>query len=245
MEPLAVAVVIPVLNEEETIADVVREIPRDLAREVIVVDGGSSDRTVDLARAAGARVILPEDCGYGRACAAGAAAATTDCGIVVFMDGDGADRGDLMARLVDPIRDGAQDFVIASRTCGAREPGSMSWHQIAAGYLAGAGMGLLYGVRYSDMCAYRAIRRDCFRCLDMREMTYGWNIEMQMKAARLGLRIREVPMPYRRRRGGTSKVAGSLRGSIRAGWRIIGTFLRVATAPRPFAGPDRRADRPT
>jgi hypothetical protein len=106
-------------------------------------------------------------------------------------------------------------------------------------------MGLLYGVRYSDMCAYRAIRRDCLRRLDMREMTYGWNIEMQMKAARLGLRIREVPMPYRRRRGGTSKVAGSLRGSIRAGWRIVGTFLRVATEPCPFASPDRRADRPT
>jgi glycosyltransferase involved in cell wall biosynthesis len=245
MEPLAVAVVIPVLNEAETIASVVSEVPRDLAREVIVVDGGSSDRTADLARAAGARVILANDRGYGRACAAGAAAATTDCGIVVFMDGDGADRGDLMARLVDPIRDGTQDFVIASRTRGAREPGSMSWHQIAAGYLAGRGMGLLYGVRYSDMCAYRAIRRDCLRRLDMREMTYGWNIEMQMKVARLGLRIREVPMPYRRRRGGTSKVAGSLRGSIRAGWRIIGTFLRVATAPRPFAGPDRHADRPT
>jgi glycosyltransferase involved in cell wall biosynthesis len=243
MEPLAVAVVITVLNEAETIAGVVREIPRDLAREIIVVDGGSSDGTPDLARAARARVITPDGHGYGRACAAGAAAAGRDCGIVVFMDGDGADRGDLLAQLVDPIRDGTQDFVIASRARGTREPGSMSWHQIAAGYLAGCGMGLLYGVRYSDMCAYRAIRQDCLRHLDMREMTYGWNIEMQMKAARLGLRILEVPMPYRCRRGGTSKVAGSWRGSIRAGWRIVATFLRVAAVPPPRDGSGRRVER--
>lgn len=232
MEPLGVAVVIPVLNEAATIAGVVRGIPRGLAREIIVADGGSADGTPELARAAGARVIVPNGRGYGLACAAGAEAGA-ECGIIVFMDGDGADRGDLLARLVDPIRDGSHDFVIASRTRGAREPGSMSWHQIAAGYLAGFGMGLLYGVRYSDMCAYRAIRRDCLRRLDMREMTYGWNIEMQMKAARLGLRILEVPMPYRCRGGGASKVAGSLRGSIRAGWRIVATFLRVATASPP------------
>jgi glycosyltransferase involved in cell wall biosynthesis len=242
MEPLAVAVVIPVLNEAETIAGVVREIPRALAWEVVVADGGSSDGTPDQARAAGARVIYPNERGYGRACAAGAAA-VGECGIVVFMDGDGADRGDLLAQLVDPILDGTHDFVIASRTRGARELGSMSWHQVAAGYLAGLAMGRLYGVRYSDMCAYRAIRRDCLRRLDMREMTYGWNIEMQMKAARLGLRILEVPMPYRRRGGGTSKVAGSLPGSVRAGWRILATFFRVATAPRPRDKPDPRLER--
>jgi glycosyltransferase involved in cell wall biosynthesis len=190
-------------------------------------------------------VISPAGRGYGRACAAGAAAAGLDCGILVFMDGDGADRGDLLAQLVDPIRDGTRDFVIASRTRGAREPGSMSWHQLAAGYLAGRGMGLLYGVSYSDMCAYRALRRDCLARLDMREMTYGWNIEMQMKAARLSLRILEIAMPYRRRRGGTSKVAGSLRGSIRAGWRIGATFLRIALAARPIAGRPKPVERPT
>jgi len=242
MEPVGVAVVIPVLNEAETIAGVVSELPRDIAREVIVVDGGSSDGTPDLARAAGARVILPDGRGYGRACAEGATAATAGCGVIVFMDGDGADRGDLLARLVDPIRNGTHDFVIASRTRGAREPGSMSWHQVAAGHFAGLAMGRLYGVRYSDMCAYRAIRRDYLRRLEMREMTYGWNIEMQMKAARLGLRILEVPMPYRRRGGGTSKVAGSLRGSIRAGWRIVATFFRVAAGPRPLLGQDRHLE---
>jgi len=229
MEPL-VAVVIPTLNEAESIGPVVREIPREIAREILVVDGGSSDGTRDIAEAAGARVIVLAQRGYGCACAAGSAAALA-CDIIVFMDGDGADRGDLMDRLVEPIRRGEYDFVIASRARGEREPGSMSWHQLLAGSLAGFGMRALYGVRYTDMCAYRAIRRDALDRLAMREMTYGWNIEMQMRAARMGLRILEVPLPYRRRIGGTSKVAGSLRGSLKAALRIVGTFLRVAAAP--------------
>src|SRR5271165_4833229 len=158
------------------------------------------------------------------------------------MDGDGADRGDLMADLVEPIRRGDFDFVIASRARGEREPGSMNWHQLLAGYLAGIGTRALYGVRYTDMCAYRAIRRDCLARLGMREMTYGWNIEMQMKAARVGLRISEIAMPYRRRRGGRSKVAGSLVGSLRAASRIIATFVRVAASPE---GPRLRSDAPS
>ena len=114
--------------------------------------------------------------------------------------------------LIAPIQDGTHDFVIASRVRGEREPGSMSWHQVLAGRLAGWIMSLLYGVRYTDMCAFRAIRRDALERLDMRETTYGWNIEMQMKAARAGLRILELPVPYRCRAGGSSKVAGSLVG---------------------------------
>jgi glycosyltransferase involved in cell wall biosynthesis len=229
MEPLTVAVVIPTLNEAEAIAYVLEEIPRDVVREIIVADSGSSDGTAEIARRAGARVVIPNGRGYGRACAMGADAAGPECGIIVFMDGDGADRGDLMALLVDPIRNGSHDFVIASRTRGVRESGSISWHQLASGYLAGLGIGALYGTRYTDMCAYRAIRRDCLHCLALCEMTYGWNIEMQMKAARAGLRILEIAIPYRCRRGGKSKVAGSLRGSIHAGFRIAATFLRVAT----------------
>ena len=231
MEP--VAVIIPTLNEVEAIGDVIREIPRDLVREIIIADSGSRDGTVEAARAAGARTIAVDRRGYGRACAAGAEAAAAECGVLVFLDGDGADRGDLMAQLVAPIHDGSHDFVIASRTRGVREPGSMIWHQVLAGRLAGQGIGALYGVRYTDMCAYRAIRRDCLRRLDMREMTYGWNIEMQMKAARAGMRILEVPMPYRRRAGGTSKVAGSLRGTVRAASRIVATFGRVALSRPP------------
>ena len=208
----------------------VRELPREVATEIIVADSGSRDATVAMAEAAGARVVSLAQRGYGRACAAGAAAASDSCDIIVFMDGDGADRGDLLGRLVAPIQAGTHDFVIASRTRGARDPGSMSVHQVLAGHVAGFGMGALYGVRYSDMCAYRAIRREALVRLGMREMTYGWNIEMQMKAARAKLRILELPMPYRCRMGGESKVAGSLKGTVRAGWRIAATFARVATS---------------
>jgi glycosyltransferase involved in cell wall biosynthesis len=169
MEPLGVAVVIPTLDEAGSIKGVVTEIPRDLAREIIVVDGGSRDGTAAIAESAGARVVASGAPGYGSACATGAVAASPDCDILVFMDGDGADRGDLMARLVEPMRSGGFDFVIASRALGGREPGSMSWHQLFAGYPAGIGTRALYGVRYTDMCAYRAIRRDCLERLGMRE----------------------------------------------------------------------------
>jgi glycosyltransferase involved in cell wall biosynthesis len=227
MEP--VAVVIPTLNEAGTIGDVVREIPRDYARDIVIADSGSTDGTQAIATAAGARVI-DTGRGYGRACALGAAAADPACRVIVFLDGDGADRGDLIARIAGPVLSGSHDFVLASRTRGQREKGAMLWHQVLAGRLAGLGMGALYRVQYSDMCAFRAIERAALERLAMREMTYGWNIEMQMKAARAGLRILEVPMPYRRRAAGESKVAGSLRGTMRAGTKIVSTFLRVATA---------------
>jgi glycosyltransferase involved in cell wall biosynthesis len=219
MEP--VAVIIPTLNEAGTIGDVIREIPRAFAADIIIADSGSTDGTQAIAIAAGARV-LDTGRGYGRACAMGAAAADPACRVIVFLDGDGADRGDLIARIAGPVLDGSHDFVLASRTRGAREPGSMLWHQVLAGRL--------YGVGYSDMCAFRAIDRAALERLRMREMTYGWNIEMQMKAARARLRILEVPMPYRCRAAGQSKVAGSLRGTLRAGTKIVSTFLRVAAA---------------
>ncbi len=232
MLPNGVAAVIPTLNEAETIAGAIASIPRDLVDEIIVADSSSRDGTAAIAQAAGARVVTLTDHGYGRACAAGAAAAGAGCGIILFLDGDGADRADLAALLVAPIRAGTHDFVIGSRVRGVREPGSMNWHQVLAGRLAGRLMSSLYGVRYTDMCAFRAIRRDALDRLGLRETTYGWNIEMQMKAARAGLRILELPVPYRRRAGGSSKVAGSLGGSVRAAWRITLTIARVATAGR-------------
>ena len=122
---------------------------------------------------------------------------------------------------------------VETRTRGERDPGSIAWHQIAAGALAGQALRLLYGVRYTDMCAFRAIRRQALLDLGMREMTYGWNIEMQMRAAQAGLRIREIPVPYHRRTGGSSKVTGSLRGTLHAGARILATFCRVAASPTP------------
>ncbi len=227
MEPLTL--VIPTFNEVTTIGGVIAEIPPAYRHDIIVADGGSTDGTQAVARAAGAR-LLDAGRGYGRACALGAEHAHPDSRVIAFMDGDGADRGDLIGEIVRPILDGVDDFVLASRTRGAREPGAMLWHQILAGRIAGFGIGALYGVRYSDMCAFRAIRLDMLRRLQMCEMSYGWNIEMQMKAARAGLRINEVPLPYRRRGGGSSKVAGSLRGTLHAGSRIVATFFRVAAS---------------
>ncbi len=224
-----VAVVIPTFNEAEAIGAVVTALPRDVVGRIIVADGGSTDGTGEIARRAGAEVVDAGK-GYGRACLAGAKAAD-DADIVVFMDGAGADDPAVIADMVAPIRSGGCDFVIGSRARGEREPGSIAGHQILAGLAAGALIGLLYGVRYTDMCAYRAIRRQTLLALGMRELTYGWNLEMQMRVARAGLRVLELPVAYRRRAGGESKVAGSLRGSIQAGSRIIATFARVALEP--------------
>ena len=224
-----VAVVIPTFNEAEAIGAVVTALPRDIVDRVIVADGGSTDETVEVARRAGAEVVDAGK-GYGRACLVGAEAAD-DADIVVFMDGDGADDPAAIAGMVDAIRSGSCDFVIGSRARGEREPGSMASHQLFAGLAAGALIGFLYGVRYTDMCAYRAIRRETLLALGMRELTYGWNLEMQMRAARAGLRVLELPVAYRCRAGGESKVAGNLRGSIKAGSRIIATFARVALEP--------------
>jgi glycosyltransferase involved in cell wall biosynthesis len=225
----AVAVVIPTFNEAQSIGAVVAELPRDIVGRIIVADGGSRDDTPELARAAGAEVIAVGR-GYGLACLAGAKAAA-DAEIIVFMDGDGADDPAALPAMIAPLRAGAFDFVIASRARGVRAAGSMAGHQILAGLLAGRLTQLLYGVHYTDMCAFRAIRRDALLALGMRELGYGWNLEMQMRVARSGLRVLELPVGYRRRLGGESKVAGSLRGSLAAAVKIISTFARVATEP--------------
>ena len=224
-----ISVVIPALNEEQPIAAVVHDcLTTGLAGEVIVVDNGSTDRTAERARAAGARVVSEPKPGYGCACAAGVSALSPDCDVVVFLDGDGSDCPEFMPQLVEPIRRREQDFVIGSRTRGQRERGSMNFQQVFAGRVAGALLRLLYGVRYSDMCPFRAIRRNALEKLGMKEQTYGWNLEMQMRAARARLRILEVPVNHRCRTGGESKVSGTLRGTFVAGARIIATLFRVA-----------------
>src|SRR5438309_2340437 len=200
--------------------------------QIIVVDNGSDDRTAERARDAGAQVVTAPR-GYGRACAAGVRALSPNSDIIVFLDGDGSDCPEFMPQLVDPIAAGTHDFVIGSRTRGQREPGSMNAQQIFAGRFAGWLMSIFYGVRYTDMCPFRAIRRDALERVSMKEETYGWNLEMQMKAARLGLRILEVPVNHRRRTGGVSKVSGTLRGTFVAGARIIATFARIATEKKP------------
>jgi glycosyltransferase involved in cell wall biosynthesis len=223
-----ISVVIPALNEEEPIAQVVREVvATKIPREIIVVDNGSTDQTAERGRNAGARVVSAAR-GYGRACAAGVAAVSGECELIVFLDGDGSDVPQFMSALVEPIVNGTHDFVIGSRIRGKREPGSMNAQQLFAGYLAGFLIRALYGVRYTDMSPFRAIRRDALEKLTMREETYGWNLEMQMKAARIGLRVLEIPVDHRCRMGGVSKVSGTFRGTFVASFRIIATFLKIA-----------------
>lgn len=232
--PLAVWVVIPTLNEAEAIGVVLAEIPRAVVAGVIVADSASADGTAEIACAAGASVVALAGRGYGRACAAGAAAATAaGAGILVFMDGDGADDPRLIPALIAPLLAGERDFVLGTRIRRLREPGAMAWHQALAGHLAGFVIARLYGVRMTDMAAFRALRATTLAGLGMRETSYGWNIEMQMRAGRAGLRCLEVPVPCRRRAGGRSKVAGSLSGSLRAAWRIGLTMTRIGLEARP------------
>ncbi len=236
LEPVALhtVAIIPVLNEAGAIGPTIRGLDRRAVDAVVVVDGGSTDTTVREAEEAGAEVLIEPRRGYGRACLTGVERARAlGATLVLFLDGDGADPADRAADLLAPLRDGGADFVLATRTAGGgREPGSMHWHQVLAGALIGRAVGLTCGVRYTDMSAFRAIRLQALEQLHLREMTYGWNLEMQMRAARAGLRIREISLPYRRRVAGASKVAGNLRGTLRAGSRILITLFRLAREGR-------------
>jgi glycosyltransferase involved in cell wall biosynthesis len=222
---MRVAVVIPALDEEDAIGLVLAEIP-DVVSDVIVVDNGSSDRTAEVARAAGARVLREPRRGYGQACLAGIAAAET-ADIVVFLD---ADHSDYPAQLVDllaPLLAEEADFVVGSRTLGYRAPGAHPWHAVLGTRFCVGLMNMLIGTRATDLGPFRAITRDALRRLDMQDRNFGWTVEMQVKAARRGLRVREVPVDYRPRIG-RSKVSGTLTGSVRAGAKILGTIFRNA-----------------
>lgn len=223
-----ISVIIAALNEEAAIADVINSVPKNLANEIVVVDNGSKDRTAEIAAATGARVVKEPIPGYGRAFRAGLRSISPKCEIVVFLDGDGSDCPEMMDRLVTPIMNGTADFVIGSRTRGTRETGSMNFHQVVAGYMIGFILRILYGVHSTDMGPFRAIRRDTLDRLGLREETYGWPLEMQMRAARARVRTLEVPVDYRRRAGGRSKIAGTVRGSILAATRILVTLARIA-----------------
>jgi len=227
-----VAVVIPCLNEDGPIASVVHDVLTQGVDEVVVVDNGSTDATAARAQAAGARVVAEPHRGYGRACAAGLRAIRADADIVCFLDGDGSDVPAFMASVIGPVARGKADFVMGSRLRGKRERGSMTPQQIVAGIFAGFLLRLVYGVRFTDMSPFRAMRASTLRQLGMHEPTYGWNLEMQMRAAASGLRILEVPVDHRRRRGGASKVSGNLIAGLAAAWKIATTFLRLAVTLR-------------
>ncbi|MBY0383281.1 MAG: glycosyltransferase family 2 protein [Xanthobacteraceae bacterium] len=225
-----VSVVVPCLNEEEAIGGVVRELLSAGADQVLVVDNGSSDRTDAAAREAGATVVVEPVKGYGRACATGLAAIRPDTDIVCFLDGDGSDVPSFLPQIVGPIAADRADFVIGSRLLGQREAGSMSPQQVVAGWVAGALIFLYYRVRFTDMSPFRAMRVADLRDLGMAEMTYGWNLEMQMRVAAGGYRIEEIAVDHRCRRGGVSKVSGNLVAGVSAAWKIMTTFVRLASS---------------
>lgn len=227
--PRCIALLIPALDEEASIGKVLASLPRGLFSQVIVVNNGSTDRTAEVARAAGATVVHEPRRGYGRACLAGMAALDPQAKIVVFMDADASDVPEEAARLIEPIISGRADLVIGSRLLGRAESGALALHQRFGNRLATALLALLYGFRYTDLGPFRAIRADRLRELGMRDGDFGWTVEMQVRALRRGLRVIEVPVSYRRRIG-ASKISGSLRASVAAGWKIIFTILRLRFA---------------
>lgn len=223
-----VGVIIPCLNEEAAIGPCVAAVLACGVGEVIVVDGQSTDRTAERAAAAGAKVIVEPARGYGQAMLSGLAALAATSTIVLFIDGDGSDRPDMIPQVLEPIESGRADFVLGSRLRGEREPGSLGASQVIAGYLAGLLIRLLYGVRFTDMSPFRAMRRDALERLGMAERSFGWNLEMQMRAAAARLRIVEVPVGQRRRIGGVSKVSGDWRNAARAAFVLVQSFSRLA-----------------
>jgi glycosyltransferase involved in cell wall biosynthesis len=220
-----VAVIIPALDEEQAIGRVVAEVP-DAAAEVIVVDNGSRDRTAEAARAAGARVVTEARRGYGSACLAGIAAAG-DADILAFLDGDHSDCPAQLVDILAPLLAGEADLVIGSRARGRRAPGAHPWHAVLGTRLCVALMNRLIGTEATDLGPFRAITAEALRRIDMRDPDFGWTVEMQIKARRHGLRVREVAVDYRRRIG-RSKVSGTASGSVRAALKILGLILRHA-----------------
>ncbi|MEM8888140.1 MAG: glycosyltransferase family 2 protein [Bacteroidota bacterium] len=226
-----IQVIIPAFNEADSIHKVVGDIPADLVKEVIVVSNGSTDETEERAKAAGATVLREEQKGYGFACLKGmsyiaAKAKSEQPDIVVFLDGDYSDYPEEMKDLVKPIVEEDYDLVIGSRALGERERGSMQPQQIFGNWLATTLIKLLYKVKFSDLGPFRAIKYDKLLEIDMKDTTYGWTVEMQVKAAKLKMKCTEVAVNYRQRIG-VSKITGTIKGTILAGYKILWTIFKL------------------
>ena len=226
---MIVDVVIPALNEQDALPLVLADIPRDRVRNVVVADNGSTDRTAAVAREHGAQVVSEPERGYGAACLAALAhiASGPPPDVVVFLDGDYSDHPDELPQLLAPIATGVADLVIGSRALGAHERGSLTPQQLAGNKLAGKLLGWIYGVSYTDLGPFRAIRWRTLQRLKMRDRNYGWTVEMQIRAAQQDVPYAEVPVSYRRRVG-VSKVSGTVRGTLGASRKILWTLARHA-----------------
>ena len=219
-----ISVIIPVFNEQDAIEKVIGDIPSHLPTEIIVVDNGSTDQTAKLAAAMGARIVRENRRGYGSACLAGIAA-TNNPDIVVFLDGDYSDHPNEMPDLIAPILENQADLVIGSRVLGNSEPGALMIQARFGNRLATSLIKILFGVSYTDLGPFRAIRYRALMDLNMRDKTFGWTVEMQVKAAKQTLKIQEMPVSYRKRIG-VSKITGTLKGTLKAGWKILFTIFK-------------------
>ena len=223
-----IIVIIPAYNEEAAIGKVIEEIPKQWVREIVVVDNRSTDQTALRAAEAGATVVHEPLPAYGRACLRGMAyvqSLSVPPDIVVFVDGDHSDYPEQLPELVKPILEENYDMVIGSRAPGNRERGSMTPQQVFGNRLATFLMRLIYGVRYTDLGPFRAIKWDKLVAMDMQDTTYGWTVEMQLKAAKQRMKTTEVPVKYRKRIG-FSKISGTLKGVVLAGYKIITTIFK-------------------
>lgn len=228
-----VDIIIPALNEEESVGIVVKSFLQQAGvREIIVADNGSSDGTAEVAKAAGARVVSEPRRGYGSACLKAMAALKNDCDIVVFVDADQSDDPSDFASLVAPIANDEADIVIGSRVRGKAEPGSLTPQQRIGNGIAGTWLRVRFGLPATDLGPFRAVRRSVLDGLRMQDLTYGWTVEMQIKAAQQGVRYTEVPVAYRNRRAGQSKVSGTLRGVAGATTKILGLLAYHDVVPR-------------
>ena len=229
MKQPRVSVIIPVFNEQDAITRVLADLPKHLIHEIIVVDNGSTDKTAQLAAEAGARVVAESRRGYGSACLKGIASSDNP-DIIAFIDGDYSDHPEEMTRVLAPLLEDRADFCIGSRVLGNREPGALLPQARFGNWLATTLISAFFGADYTDLGPFRAIRRETLARLNMQDRTFGWTVEMQVKAARLRVRTTEVPVSYRKRIG-VSKITGTLEGTIKAGWKILFTIFKHAANP--------------